>query len=230
MNSGSFSFAIYSPLGWLSVGRRAEEQQHNSQHNSTSTSTSTSTSRETRALVAAAMFVTEAKKRSLAMITAEEGAWRPPAPSTQSTPAEIKWKLSADRQQKLRRVPNRSLPTEHVKVRMPTEQYGACCKGTKKWGDGKGSRAFGDGITYVCHMCNYELLKPMWALTGCSSEQEFNEQMEQVEHGVLPHHDTRVDRMHSTHQMHRTSHLYALPSPLPSSQVAPCCAGEWHAI
>ena len=176
------------------------------------------------------MFVTEAKKRSLAMITAEEGAWRPPAPSTQSTPAEIKWKLSADRQQKLRRVPNRSLPTEHVKVRMPTEQYGACCKGTKKWGDGKGSRAFGDGITYVCHMCNYELLKPMWALSGCSSEQEFNEQMEQVEHGVLPHHDTRVDRMHSTHQMHRTSHLYALPSPLPSSQVAPCCAGEWHAI
>ena len=141
------------------------------------------------------MFVAESKKRSLAMVTAEEGAWRPPAPSTQSTPAEIKWKWSADGQQKLRRLPNRSLPTDHVKARMPTEQYGACCKGTKKWGDGKGSRAFGDPITYVCHMCNYELLKPMWVLTGCSSEQEFKEQMEQMEHGVLPHHDTRVDHV-----------------------------------
>ena len=151
------------------------------------------------------------KKRSLAMITAAEGAWRPPAPSTQSTPAEFKWKWSANREQKLRLLPNRSLPTEHVKARMPTEQYGACCKGTKKWGDGKGSRAFGDGITYVCHMCNYELLKPMWALSGCSTEQEFNEQMEQLEHGVLPSHDTRADRV--------CTHAPGAPHFTP-----PCCA------
>ena len=47
------------------------------------------------------------------------------------------------------RVPNRSLPTEHVKVRMSTEQYGACCKGTKKC---KGTKNY--SLTYyMLHTC-----------------------------------------------------------------------------
>ena len=123
-------------------------------------------------------------KRKLSMMSADSGPWQPPtAPATQQT---IKSKLSKNGQ-KVRRVPNRSLPSDRVKDRMPPEQYGPCCgDGTKKWGDGKGSNAFGDGISYVCGKCLYELEKPAWLLLGFASEEECSEQ---IENGVLrvPH-------------------------------------------
>ena len=114
-------------------------------------------------------------KRKLSLVSAESGSWQPPTPP--ATQLTIKSKLSKNGQ-KVRRVPNRSLHSDRVKDRMPPEQYGPCCSdGTKKWGDGKGSNAFGDGISYVCGMCLYELEKPSWALLGFSSEDKYNERM-----------------------------------------------------
>jgi hypothetical protein len=45
-------------------------------------------------------------------------------------------------------------------------------------GDGNGSDAFGDGITYYCHMCMYELEKQVWAIVGFSSEAEMLQDLE----------------------------------------------------
>ena len=97
-------------------------------------------------------------KRKLSMMSADSGPWQPPtAPATQQT---IKSKLSKNGQ-KVRRVPNRSLPSDRVKDRMPPEQYGPCCgDGTKKWGDGNGSKYIDGTIYYECMGCRKELTRP----------------------------------------------------------------------
>ena len=116
-------------------------------------------------------------KRKLAMMgSSDQSQWKPPELPSARAPAQIRWRMS-ESGQKLRRVPERALPSAAVKERMPASQYGPCCtgangRGQKKWGDGGGSYAFGGNKTFVCHMCLYELEKPGWLILGFNNEQE----------------------------------------------------------
>ena len=63
---------------------------------------------------------------------------------------------------------------------MPVQHFGPCCsrpdgqRGIKRWGDGKGSSIFDPNEkTFYCHMCLYELEKPLWAHLAYESEAEF---------------------------------------------------------
>ena len=71
-----------------------------------------------------------------------------------------------------RRVP-KALPTASVLNRMGDEFKGRdCCRGSKEWGDGKGSEVFGDGLTFYCHACLVELAKPAWMVLGFANQAE----------------------------------------------------------
>ena len=75
-----------------------------------------------------------------------------------------------------RRVPDKHLPSPNVLAKMPDEHKGRdCCGGSKEWGCGKGSVAFGDGKTFVCHACLVELEMPGWALLGFANKEEMAE-------------------------------------------------------
>ena len=89
-------------------------------------------------------------------------------PATRAAAARPNFKKSIER----RRVKHRSLPTAATLAKMPLEHKGPCCGGTKQWGDGKGSEAFKDGLTFICHACMVELEIPAWALLDFASEAE----------------------------------------------------------
>jgi len=111
-------------------------------------------------------------KLKIKLVGADAYGYKTPATSKQ--PAEQpKPKHDSFKKNLLQRRVNRASPSQRVKTRMPEAMKGPCCLGTKKWGDGRGSEAFNDGVTFYCHHCMVELVMPPWAILDYASEAEF---------------------------------------------------------